>query len=311
MEEDKIIDDYKLVFGYDLMELTKFNDDILSFIIELALTRLDTSVFELCKSSKSKELEKSRSFLEDKFKVYDISYLDSKKLKKMDGFIISDVSELIDVYNRLGGYISPFDIPITYINKDPYFATLEQHLNICDDKAFLKKMRLYIRRICLSRKITNITGLSYTHEIVHALLSREKGIIRKFNNSEVLSIFLELVYCFEGSFSDYELKLLEIRRVNYLLIEFDKLFKYFYDNDNKQINKIEALISSKYVESIVVAMRLFIVYYEGSLNIKREILKNIQRVFDCSITLEEMLLLYDIDFYNIDNNGIIKHLLRK
>lgn len=169
-------------------------------------------------------------------------------------------------------------------------------------------MKVFIERIKLSQTITSITGLSYTHEIVHTQLLRERGMVKNYKNTEVLSIFLEFVYCYEGSFSLEELRRIELRRLNYFLVEFDALFKFYYEN---QGNTIDAIMSSKYLESIVLALRLFQLYYQSNSIVKKEILCSIQNVFAGKLCLEEMLAIYGIVFEDSLDNGILYHLLRK
>ena len=70
--------------------------------------------------------------------------------------------------------------------------------------------------------------------------------------------------------------------------------KYYYENDN-QILMTEALVSSKYVVSIIKAFNLFLLYY-NNIGIRKEILEYIQKVIDYNICLEDFLNKYELSF---------------
>ena len=55
-------------------------------------------------------------------------------------------------------------------------------------------MKLFFKSIDLGHKTNEMTGVCYVHEIVHTEVESLKGIVREYYNSEVLSIFTELLY---------------------------------------------------------------------------------------------------------------------
>lgn len=309
MDEQEILQELKIAYGYEEgLEPTKLTSSLLDFAVLMAQADLGDASFSLKTSRKKVELAKAKQFLESHFSLYDVPFLKEKDLKNLNHQEVHSIEEFVLLYNGVGRDISPFRIPILYVNKSPFYGVLEPCLPLLDEPFFLKNMKVFIERIKLSQTITSITGLSYTHEIVHTQLLRERGMVKNYKNTEVLSIFLEFVYCYEGSFSLEELRRIELRRLNYFLVEFDALFKFYYEN---QGNTIDAIMSSKYLESIVLALRLFQLYYQSNSIVKKEILCSIQNVFAGKLCLEEMLAIYGIVFEDSLDNGILYHLLRK
>lgn len=309
MNEDWILEEYKIIYGFDDVSLIEMNSKLGEFAYFLSNIEIDSEDFKLKNSSKKTELQKAKKFLNSRFVMHNVHYLSDKDLLKLDGIDIKDITDLINLYNRLGKNISCFKIPISYVDNSPFYGTVSQHLNICGYKEFLQNMKLYIKRIKLSKQITNVTGMCYVHELIHTQLCRERGMIRDFKNVEVLSIFMELVYCLEGSFDEKDLIYLIKRRIDYFILEFYKLFQYYFENDGK-IRKIDALLSSKYVESIAIALQMFIIYIDISLLEKKVILESIQKVFDGDICLEDMLNNYGLSLEKSLNKDNINRLLK-
>ena len=108
------------------------------------------------------------------------------------------------------------------------------------------------------------------------------GSVNNFFNSEVLPIFIEIIYQYENNF-------LSTYRINHLQFLAAKL------NENNKINNNTFYYMLYYV-SIVTAYKLFNIYQNGNIFIKNEILNNIQFVFDNKFTVEELLDKYDLDW---------------
>lgn len=310
MDEKEILNNFKITHGYEAdLVPTQLTSTLVDFAVQFAQTDYGDFSIVSKKSTKKAEIEKSKQFLERYFCLHHVPFLKSKDLRKLHHKEVRSMEELVLLYNRVGCSVSPFTIPILYVAADPFYGILSKHVPICDDSIFLANMKLYIENIRLSQTITALTGLSYTHEIVHTQLERERGIIKNYKYTEVLSVFLEFVYCYDLFPADV-LKRIELRRMHYFLVEFDSVFKYYYENDGT-IPTTRALMSSKYLESILIAFRLFLLYFQGNVSIKKEMLRCIQKVFDGDICLEEFLALYGITFENSIDESVFKHLLRK
>ena len=251
----------------------------------------------------------SKSFYESKFKLYDIPYASDLMIKSnLQGREVSGIAELIRLYNASGTLISPFKVPIRYVDKSYLYGTISFQIpNILEDD-FLKQINLFVRWIELSKQTTIFSPVSYIHEIMHLELTRIKGSITNYLHSELLSIFIELVYAYENNQDGILLRQVLINRLNYFLYEFDNLFKYYYEKE-KGIDEYQASISSKYLVSILMALNLFDLYTHSPNSIKKEIINKIQQVLDGHKKLEDILNELDISYDNsLDSNLFKKQL---
>ena len=143
------------------------------------------------------------------------------------------------------------------------------------------------RQLNLSNEISPLTRLAYTHEVGHTQLNHVKGIIEQYYNTEVISIFLELVHAFEeGENLLHAHDAARLRNLQAAIYELEK-------GSSHQSLLIE---SSLYTVSTLKAYELFIKFYVGSINTKREIMHYVQRLFNQEITLEDLLWHFNISF---------------
>ena len=143
------------------------------------------------------------------------------------------------------------------------------------------------RQLNLSNEISPLTRLAYTHEVGHTQLNHVKGIIEQYYNTEVISIFLELVHAFEeGENLLHAHDAARLRNLQAAIYELEQ-------GSSHQSLLIE---SSLYTVSTLKAYELFIKFYVGSINTKREIMHYVQRLFNQEITLEDLLWHFNISF---------------
>ena len=137
----------------------------------------------------------------------------------------------------------------------PYVISIEQFLCVCKWGGDLF--------LCLERRFFGT---------IYGVKEKIKGIIKKYYNSEVLSIFLELLNVYESKKQEKLLplqnacRLTELYQELYMLEEHSKGIKEYEHND-----LIEA---SKYTESIFKAYGLFTEYLLGSNALKKYILNS-------------------------------------
>lgn len=279
-----------LMHGYSGESVLKLDQDIVAFAIEMSTMRFKDD-YELRTEGHSKNTIRlnSRKFLESKFRLYDVPFAtDSMVIKKLDGKDISSSLELVELYNSAGILISPFKVPVNYVDKPYYYGLTELQKTDCFDEDFLQRMTNFVKSIQLSNKISEFSSLCHIHEVVHLQTERIKGIVTSYLNSEVLSIFLELVYAFEHDESGSMFRRSYLNRLNYFFVEFDDLFKYEQNGSKKEL-EFKAAISSKYIVSILIAFNLFDLYLKGGTLLRKVIMSKIQEVFDGKSTLEEIL----------------------
>ena len=208
-----------------------------------------------------KYVSKSKIFLTDFFTLHDVLYLKKYKLKKGSPFNIKKI--LVD------------DEPLTgYLQKQTIVNNRNQY-----DNMFLS--------IELSDKITSFTSLIYTHEIVHTQLESLTGSIKNLFNTEVLPIFIELIYAYSTDM--YLYKAILANRIS----DISKYANAINSSTNFNQDMFE---SSTFYISIITALKLLNIYIQGSSKIKKEILSNIQKVFDGNKSIEDSLKVYELDW---------------
>lgn len=199
------------------------------------------------------------------------------------------------------GDIHPFALPIKKEkDADEFFGSLNEVI-------FMTKPHetIYYKSLSLPQNITEITKLAYTHEIAHSQLNHVRGLIQNFYNTEVVSIFLELVHALELNDGEYLLSAHDSIRLSELKSIIDELNKYYSRKNDPEIKKV-LIEGSLYLQSTLQAYNLFIRYYYGTINTKKELLQGIQKLFNQELTLEELLSSLDISFENSINPKELK-----
>lgn len=234
-------------------------------------------------------LTKSRDFIDSHFHIKEVPYYHKTNIGPI----------CIEKY----GTIHPYGLPITRIKgEDSFYGSLREVLDFKDDRLINQSYK----GIELSKKITDLSALSYTHEITHSELNHVKGIINDYSNIEFLSIFLEILQAYETSpdllrLHDQE-RLLELSGI------INELTKYHTSEEDIKEVLVEG---SSYAESTLKAYSLFIKYYNSSSSIKKEILNNIQKIFNYEISVEEFLTIYEITFTSSQNVKSISNYLKR
>lgn len=204
------------------------------------------------------------------------------------------------------GDIHPFALPIKKEkDADEFFGSLNEIIFLTEPFK-----TIYYKSISLAKKSTELSKLAYTHEIAHSQLNHVRGLIEEYYNTEVISIFLELVHALELNDGEYLLTAHDSIRLTELKYIIDELHKYYDRREEPEIKKV-LLEGSLYLQSTLQAYNLFITYYNSSIPIKKEILSNIQSLFNQEHTLEEMLSKLDISFESSINPERIKNYIRR
>jgi hypothetical protein len=279
--------------GYDNeFNIIKPNKELLSIVDEISYFDFLDVVVKSRKLEKS--LNESRKFLNKKFILHYI-YFDS--LENINNNIVyynpQSEEELIKLYNSLGTLIDPYDININ-INENITY-TRGGSINLlglgCLNRDNISKMKPIFGYMDLPFVLSEFTSSSITHEIVHSQLLSNRGIVKKISNREVLSIFLELLECFEHNKNDIYLKELLCRMREFNLYT-DTLVEFY---NNKRELDDEVINSTIYLESSLKSFSLLELYINSSFKIKKEILQGIQSIFNGDLQLESFLSKYNIN----------------
>ncbi len=258
--------------------------------ISLYIESLNLKKHNLKKENLRKVLKSSQEFLNG---IYDLHYVPSEIVIKNKIFKL-----------EFSGDINPFKLPIDRIEgEDDFYGCLRETI-ITEVEP-----KIVFRKIELSKQLTEISQLSYTHEITHTQLNHMRGLIREYFNMEVLSIFNELIHAFHINDGETLLREHDSRRLYELAYAISEINKY-YDTEDEQEKSI-LLEGSCYCQSTIKAYNLFIRYYYGTAKTRNHIIKSIQRVFDGEKTLEEVLESLDVSFENSQDIKTLKKYLNR
>ena len=199
--------------------------------------------------------------------------------------------------------ISPLKLPIVLKPSDDIFSGSVSEV--------ISKEGCYIifREINLSSTISEHTSASYIHEVTHTQIDGIQRSIREYYNLEVFSIFNELFHASILGNDERILRLNDCRRIYEMSISAQELKDH--STGISPMSRDELLDCGKYLISGLKAYNLFITFYNGTTEIKNEILKDIQSIFDGYLTVEEVLLKYDATLEaSQDSKRLIKYFNR-
>lgn len=256
---------------------------------------LDDSFLELLPVHKEK-IKKAKNSTIDFYETF-------FKLQRVPYYVERKIGPFI---TTKAGDIHPFALPLKQEkDTDEFYGSLNEVI------FFTEPFKtIYYKSISLSQNITELSKLAYTHEIAHSQLNHVRGLIKEYYNTEVISIFLELVHSLELNDGEYLLTAHDSIRLTELKYIIDELNKYYDRRNEPEIKKV-LLEGSLYLQSTLQAYNLFIKYYNSPIAIKKEILQSIQKLFDQEHSLEELLSHFDISFdSSIDKNKIHSYIRR-
>jgi len=189
---------------------------------------------------------------------------------------------LHDVYLLRNGYklelSSPFNIFLSHFEKSFDDAGVESSF----EEITKDNYQVVFQKISLPMLATNLLPSIYSHEIIHTQLISVFGSIDHFFNNEVIPIFIELLYNQNNEYT-------YIIRLNQLKDIIEKIDKNCILNNDTINNML-------YYVSIITAYKLFNIYIKGNNLVKKEIINNIQSVFDNKFTLETLLDKYYLNW---------------
>ena len=200
MTEEELIIANMLIHGHNPdVELLDLDEKLVDLAVMLATNEdYEKNEFEPTFIRPKLVLKESKVFLREKFILHRISYADEKIIKmKLHGRIIRSEHELLKLYNGVGTLVDPLELPVKFIDEPYFYGNVSLMSNLSDDPEFLKNMKIFFKSIELSNRTSEVSGVCYVHEVVHTQLESLKGIVRDYYNSEVLSIFMELLYAYE------------------------------------------------------------------------------------------------------------------
>lgn len=255
-------------------------DKLLETIAMYKKTQLAQFDYPIHQMTLENALYDAHTFLKYYYKLHKVPTLE---IKKLFGFNI-----------HIGKTISPLKLPLSFHSSPDIFS------GSVTEVLTNQKPHIIFRQINLPVPITEQTSGSYVHEITHTQLDRLKGSIREYYNSEVISIFNELFHSAILDKDERILRLNDSRRIHEIAIIADELRAHH--DGKKELDREELLENCKYLISDLKAYNLFVIFYNSNNEVKNEILDGIQAIFDGYLTVEELLLKYDITYDSIQES---------
>ena len=246
--------------------------DTLEYLASLPVAKKEYSVHQM---KIEDALYDAQTFLRYYYKLRKVPYL---HMSKVLGFNIHFIRQ-----------VNPLKLPINLIPSEDIFSG-----SVTEILPKGGKPHIIFREINLSQVVSEHTSASYVHEITHTQLDRLKGSIKEYYNLEVLSIFNELFHAAILDKEERMLRLNDSRRIHEMSVTAQELRDHH--TGKSKMSRDELLDCCKYLVSGLKAYNLFITFYNANDELKNEILDDIQSVFDGYITLEELLLKYDITY---------------
>ena len=281
----------ELLYGYNKYVPFYCSNELINIMEEL-LGRgvtVGNNDFSLRDIGKQEVINMGRRFLENRYDLHDIRIIpkhNESSIIRLKNFGFNYAA----LYRLFSKRVSPFDIPVDCKFQDYYNGGILLY-DVDEDISLLKKMQIYYEKIVLSKHNTIINSSSYVHEIVHTQVDR-RGIVSDCKDSEVLSIFEELLFLYDLDSNNILSYIGLVNRVAYML------HCYLFIKNDKDIKTYEELKKnyyySKYLVSTLKAINIFYKYINSNGLIKDEIDKNVQLVFNGQISVDDFLSLFDI-----------------
>ena len=308
MTEEELIIANMLIHGHNPdVELLDLDEKLVDLAVMLATNEdYEKNEFEPTFIRPKLVLKESKVFLREKFILHRIPYADEKIIKmKLHGRIIRSEQELLKLYNGVGTLVDPLELPVKFIDEPYFYGNVSLMSNLSDDAEFLKNMKIFFKSIELSNRTSEVSGVCYVHEVVHTQLESLKGIVRDYYNSEVLSIFMELLYAYEQGPKLFK-ESLKIR-INLFLTEFHSLYNYLCNGESVAEEGLwHNVVACKYIVSTVKAFHMINNYYLGDEIERNNMLWMIQKVFSGASSLEHMLKELGITYENsLDKSHVL------
>ena len=299
------------IHGYEpLTEILVPDKKIIDFATFIEDLRIDQRKYYLGPSTKQEVLTNTKDFFNRHFKLHKVPYKGDLRCK-IDKYILRYVPGIeipLKIHN-VSRHINPLRLPVRFSSSSIVECMVVENVTYISVDEFLNRMQLSFKEIILPPQINELTESSYVHELTHTELAHQRGIIKSYYNSEIPSIFMELLNIHESSKVDTLLPLQDAVRLTEL---YDILYRLESVHKKVSSEPYEDLVdATKYAESIIKAYHLFIEYYYGTPALKKYILTCIQNLLDGNIQLEDILDEFEITLNNsLENPNLIKYFSR-
>ena len=310
------LNDYILLHGYNKnIKKLKIDDRLINIVGNLLeYYNIEKEYIEIPHITKREMINNVKKFMNYYFELHKIGYLSDKKISMIfNNKKIYNIDDLIDLTKKNVKMINPFKLPINFVNEKIFEGSLDIQVVLLENelkKELLSKSNLYFTSINLPKIITSITEVAYVHELTHSQVESHKGITRDYYNSEVLSIFIELLYSLKDNNLYY---LFIMQRLRNIIINFNNMYTFDIENKDIEVNgikfsELDYYVCSKYLISILKAFKLLSIYLKDKKYINNYIIYQINEVFNGNISVETFLENIGVTYDNSLDSNIIRNL---
>ena len=224
-----------------------------------------------------------------------------------DELKITNVEDYVELYNSLITQANPFVIPTSRTLSSRFDGKLQSIIPIINNESheYLNDLNVSYSKIFLPKQNTKITTSVYIHELTHALINSKDKIVEDYYNSEVLSIFNELLYVHDINPSLFNIILID--RILNICVNYNSI--YNYNSGIENTSELEYHESIKYLTSTLKAIMLLRLYLE-SIN-KETFIKLINQCFTGEDSLENVLYDIGVTYEDSIDPSHIRKLIRK
>ena len=152
---------------------------------------------------------------------------------------------------------------------------------------------IVFNNIVLPKLEKKLVSTIYAHELTHTQLETRDGGTNSISNIEMIPIFMEYVFASvqkEPKTNLFYVQNERLKSVSNLIYEI---------GTNNKMPFFRRIECEGFIISSLQAIKLFDIYYHGDESLKKEILNDINRLFEGEIITEDIINKYDVYYDNV------------
>ena len=223
--------------------------------------------------------DETRNFY-DKLKLHNIRFIDEKMPK--------NIHHLDKLESELH-IINPLDMGIVFTNNENLSSMI---IPIVSDEELAKYNPIFSNAHLNNIKDAYST-IYYAGEVARSQVEDKKYMIEDINDENVLPLLMSFIMA-----SEVDRRLL----IKYQIYNLKKLYTYLFHVKTAGVHRLS---DNMEIVSILKALDMFSVYDTSDELIKKEMIKDIQKVFDGELSVELLMAKYDVSLNKaIDINNV-------
>lgn len=233
--------------------------------------------------------------------------LNSIKLWKELGINLHDIN-IFKIFRNGNKYlIHDSGIFDSFKSKDPSSLKVSfYYIPQWDSKLILKEIdednykNIVFNQIILPKCEKKLASTVYAHELAHTQLMTQDGGTNSIFNEEMIPILMEFIFADKLDNGSSSLKYVRNERLMSTAKFIDLLSK------RDKLSFLNRVTTEKYIISSLQAMELFRIYYSSNEVVKKEILSDINDIFNGDKIVEDIINKYQIDYNDVSKKKDLK-----